>query len=163
MIVRVNVIMKWLLGSNLSQLYINVVIVLWKYFPISNWSKFQFLFFITRWRATLEIVLISTEKRDVPFGAPPPLPHPRAETPCEVPLQRGAFFRLPVYKRVGISQNSIPIDSLQCAFSLKTRLLLISSSATANHDVIITIRDWDTPSFLAARGFAARVVRFRVQ
>ena len=163
MIVRVNVIMKWLLGSNLSQLYINIVIILWKYFPISNWSKFQFLFFITRWRATLEIVLISTEKRDVPFGAPHPSPIPERKLHGRFHPKGMLFFRLPVYKRVGISRDSIRIDSLQSAFSLKIRLLLISSSATANHDVIITIRDWDTPSFLAARGFAARVVRFRVQ
>ena len=37
------------------------------------------------------------------------------------------------------------------AFSLKIRLVLISSSAIANHDPVITIRDWDeTPSSLAA-------------
>ena len=54
------------------------------------------------------------------------------------------------------------LDRLQSAFSLKIRLVLISSSSIANHDVIITIRD---PRFsrLAARGFAARVLRFRVQ
>ena len=34
------------------------------------------------------------------------------------------------------------IDCLQSAFSLKIRLVLISSSAIANHDVIITIRDY---------------------
>ena len=33
------------------------------------------------------------------------------------------------------------IDCLQSAFSLKIRLVLVSSSAIANHDVIITIRD----------------------
>ena len=33
------------------------------------------------------------------------------------------------------------LDCLQSAFSLKIRLVLISSSATANHEVIITIRD----------------------
>ena len=42
------------------------------------------------------------------------------------------------------------LDCLQSAFSLKIRQVLISSSAIANHDVIIT------PSILAARGFAAR-------
>ena len=48
--------------------------------------------------------------------------------------------------------NCLMIDSLQSAFSLKIRLVLISSSAIAKHDVVIT-RDWDeTPSFLAARG-----------
>ena len=55
------------------------------------------------------------------------------------------------------------IDCLQSAFSLKIGLVLISSSAIANHDVIITIRDWDKLSFLEARGFAARVLRFRKQ
>ena len=33
------------------------------------------------------------------------------------------------------------IDCLQSAFSLKIRLVLISSSAIANHDVVITVRD----------------------
>ena len=33
------------------------------------------------------------------------------------------------------------LDCLQSAFSLKIRLVLISSSSIANHDVIITIRD----------------------
>ena len=42
------------------------------------------------------------------------------------------------------------LDCLQSAFSLKIRQVLISSSAIANHDVIIT------PSILAVRGFAAR-------
>ena len=55
------------------------------------------------------------------------------------------------------------LDCLQSAFSLKIRLVFISSSAIANHDVIITIRDWDqtrlTPSFLAARG--SRLCRSR--
>ena len=35
------------------------------------------------------------------------------------------------------------VDCLQSAFSLKIRLLLISSIAIANPDVIITVRDWD--------------------
>ena len=61
------------------------------------------------------------------------------------------------------------LDCLQSAFSLKIRLVLISASAIANHDV--TIRDWDetrkegfffllrlTPSFIAARAFTARVL-----
>ena len=51
------------------------------------------------------------------------------------------------------------VDCLQSAFSLKIRLVLISSSATANHDVTIT----ETPSFPAAPDFAARVLCFRVQ
>jgi len=68
------------------------------------------------------------------------------------------------------------LECLQSAFFLKIRLVLISSSAIANHDVIITVRDWDqtrkdlllfffffTPLFLAARGFAACVLRFCVQ
>ena len=43
------------------------------------------------------------------------VPHPRAETPCEVPPQRSAFFfRLPVYKRVGISRDSILKDREIC-------------------------------------------------
>ena len=50
------------------------------------------------------------------------------------------------------------IEVLQSAFSLKICLVLISSSATANHDVIITkgMRPYEkfllglTPSFLAA-------------
>ena len=64
----------------------------------------------------------------------------------------------------------IVVDCSQSAFSLKIRLVLISSSAIANLDVVITIRDLDetrkelclflflffllglTPSFLAARG-----------
>ena len=60
------------------------------------------------------------------------------------------------------------LDCLQSVFSLKIRLVLISSSAIANHDVIIAIRDFFfllglTPLFLAARGFAAGVLRFSVQ
>ena len=51
------------------------------------------------------------------------------------------------------------IDCLQSAFSLKIGLVLISSSAIANHDVIITIRDWAQLSFLAlplaSLGFAS--------
>ena len=55
------------------------------------------------------------------------------------------------------------LDCLQAAFSLKIRLVLISSSAIANHEVIIPIIFLLglTPSFHAARGFAARVLRFR--
>ena len=55
-----------------------------------------------------------------------------------------------------------PSEFLDCLRlpSHKIRLVLISSSAIANHDVIIII---ETPSFLTARGFAARVLRFRVQ
>ena len=49
------------------------------------------------------------------------------------------------------------VDCLQSVFSLKIRLVFISSSAIANYDVIITIET------IAARGFAARVLRFRVQ
>ena len=61
------------------------------------------------------------------------------------------------------------LDCLQSVFSLKIRLVLVSSSAIANHDVIIAITVffffllWLTPSLLAARGFAARVLRFSVQ
>ena len=40
------------------------------------------------------------------------------------------------------------VDGLQSAFCLKIRLVLISASAIANHDVL---------------GFAARVFEFRVQ
>ena len=36
---------------------------------------------------------------------------------------------------------SAVVDCLQSAFSLKICLVLISSSAIANHDVVITIRD----------------------
>ena len=43
------------------------------------------------------------------------------------------------------------VDCLQSAFSLKIRLVLISSSAIANHDVIITIRDWD---HISSRAYA---------
>ena len=50
------------------------------------------------------------------------------------------------------------VDCLQSAFSLKMRLVLISSSAIANH-VTIT----ETPSFPSAPDFTARVLRFRVQ
>ena len=54
------------------------------------------------------------------------------------------------------------LDYLQSVFSLKIRLVLISSSAIANHDVVITIetrRDEKrlfgfTPSFLAAAPLA---------
>ena len=50
------------------------------------------------------------------------------------------------------------LDYLQSVFSLKIRLVLISSSAIANHDVTITTEILGlTPSFLATRGFAARV------
>ena len=35
------------------------------------------------------------------------------------------------------------IDCLQSAVSLKIRLVLISSSAIGNHEVVVTIRDWD--------------------
>ena len=65
----------------------------------------------------------------------------------------------------------LQLDCLKSAFSLKIRLVLISSSAIANHDVIITIRDSYfffsglRPRFsrLADGGFPARVLRFRVQ
>ena len=65
----------------------------------------------------------------------------------------------------------LQLDCLKFAFSLKIRLVLISSSAIANHDVIITIRDSYfffsglRPRFsrLADGGFLARVLRFRVQ
>ena len=67
-----------------------------------------------------------------------------------------AYFSFP------LGQEQIKFK-LKCANRLlavrlfsKIRLVLISSSAIANHDVI-------TPSFLAARGFAARVLTFRVQ
>ena len=52
----------------------------------------------------------------------------------------------------------IPGRLLAVRFSLKMRLVLISSSAIANH-VTIT----ETPSFPAAPDFTARVLRFRVQ
>ena len=39
-----------------------------------------------------------------------------------------------------IENAALQLDCLQSAFSLKIRLVLISSSATANHDVTITIR-----------------------
>ena len=58
--------------------------------------------------------------------------------------------------RARIKIGPLPYDGLQSAFSLKIRLVLISSSAIANHDVIITYA-------LVFRGFAARVLRFRVQ
>ena len=81
-----------------------------------------------------------------------------------------------LYWKISGSNGTSEKDCLQSAFSLKIRLVLISSSAIANHDVIITIRDLDqtrkdgllffllglTPSFLAAPGFAARVLRLRV-
>ena len=61
---------------------------------------------------------------------------------------------------LGISSGAVQYtDCLQSAFSLKIRLVLMSSSAIANHDVIITIRDYA----LVSSGFAARVLRFRVQ
>ena len=44
------------------------------------------------------------------------------------------------------------LDFLQSAFSLKIRLVFISSSPIANHDVILTV--------LTAHGFAARVKGF---
>ena len=40
-----------------------------------------------------------------------------------------------------VRKKVIPVDCLQSSFSLKIRLVLISSSAIANHDVVITIRD----------------------
>ena len=75
---------------------------------------------------------------------------------------------------VSIRKKTLLLSVLQClrnrqsAFSLKIRLVLISSNATANHDVVITIRYWDqtrkdgllffllglTPSFLAASPLA---------
>ena len=58
------------------------------------------------------------------------------------------------------------LDYLQSVFSLKIRLVLISSSAIANHDVIINKGNESFSSrayALVSRGFAARVLRFRVQ
>ena len=56
-----------------------------------------------------------------------------------------------------IETAGLQLDCLKSVFSLKIRLVLISSSAIANHDVIITTRDsyfffsgFNTPSFLAA-------------
>ena len=43
------------------------------------------------------------------------------------------------------------VDCLQSAFSRKIRLVLISSNAIVNHDVIITIRDWD---HISSRAYA---------
>ena len=48
-----------------------------------------------------------------------------------------------VWKMWDVRKKVIPVDCLQSSFSLKIRLVLISSSAIANHDVVITIRDWD--------------------
>ena len=50
-------------------------------------------------------------------------------------LARGCYISGTVLER--------SLDCLQSAFFLKIGLLLISSSAIANHDVVITIRDWD--------------------
>ena len=45
------------------------------------------------------------------------------------------------------------LDCLQSAFSLKIRVVLISSSAIANRDVVITIRDLDEALYaLISRG-----------
>ena len=59
------------------------------------------------------------------------------------------------------------LDYLQSVFSLKIRLVLISSSAIANHDVVITIETRREKTFrvyaLVSRGCAARVLRFRMQ
>ena len=56
------------------------------------------------------------------------------------------------------------LDCLQSVFSLKIRLVLISSSAIANHDVIITIETRREKTYaLVSRGFAPSVLRFRVQ
>ena len=74
--------------------------------------------------------------------------------------------------RLCIAAPSPQVDCLQSAFSLKIRLVLISSSAIPNHDVIITETRREreiffllglTPSFLSAPGFAVGVLRFRVQ
>ena len=51
------------------------------------------------------------------------------------------------------------LHCLQSVFSLKIRLVLISSSAIANHDVIITIRDLDQTRkdgllFFSSRAYA---------
>ena len=40
-----------------------------------------------------------------------------------------------------IETAGLQLDCLQSAFSLKIRLVLVSSSAIGNHDAIITIRD----------------------
>ena len=67
---------------------------------------------------------------------------------------------------------SFLLDCLQSAFSLKIRLVLISYSAIANYDVIITETRRQktdffllrlTPSFLTVPDFAAHVLRFRMQ
>ena len=74
-------------------------------------------------------------------------------------------FRVGVYKRLSLIVG-FALDCLRSAFSLKICLVLTSSSAIANNDVIITIRDYalvSRGSRLAARGFAAPVLRFRVQ
>ena len=65
---------------------------------------------------------------------PPPVLDPTQKSRCLCPdFSRFAFsLRSPRRRR---------IDCLQSAFSLKIRLVLVSSSAIANHDVIITIRD----------------------
>ena len=49
--------------------------------------------------------------------------------------------------RLCIAAPSPQVDCLQSAFSLKIRLVLISSSAIPNHDVIITETDEKEKSF----------------
>ena len=56
----------------------------------------------------------------------------RAKT-CNKDLKKKKFTVLVAGKQI--------LDCLQSAFSLKIRLVLISSSAIANHDVIFSIRD----------------------
>ena len=65
-------------------------------------------------------------------------------------------FRVGVYKRLPLIVG-FALDCLQSAFSLKICLVLTSSSAIANNDVIITIRDYalvSRGSPLACLGFA---------
>ena len=50
-------------------------------------------------------------------------------------------FGVGVYKRLSLIVG-FALDCLQSAFSLKICLVLTSSSAIANNDVIITIRDY---------------------
>ena len=52
-------------------------------------------------------------------------------------------FRVGVYKCLSLIVGfGFALDCLQSAFSLKICLVLTSSSAIANNDVIITIRDY---------------------
>jgi len=82
------------------------------------------------------------------------------------PWGRGCQSRLCFYnseftQQDGRKKRTANLDCLQSAFSLKIRLVLISSSAVPNHDVIITeTRREKTVSYYFFLGLRPRFSRF---